>query len=732
MGKKAVDAAVSFESAFAGVIKTTDGLVDAEGRVNAVGEELQQGFRDLALEIPTSVEELLRIGELGGQLGVAKDDLLDFTRVVADLGVATDLTTEEAAISFSRIASIMGTASEDFIRMGSSVVELGNNFETTEPEILAFATRIAGIANVAGLTESDIFAIGTAMTSVGIQAERGGTAVQKSLISISEAVANGNEDLAVFAKTAGLSSQAFADLWQKDASEAFTLFVEGLGKSEQEVFGILDQVGLGNERTVASFLALAGADSKLRDTFKMSADAWEENTALTREAELRYGTTESQIQLFKNTIRDVGISIGKNLLPILQNLLNMAKPLIKQFGEKLATAVENLQPLFEDIAEVFAAVIDAGFGSIEMWETVENVLGTEVTNTIKDVVAWFGRFFDFIKNNKAAIMGAIKGIGAVLAAAGIVAIIAKIVAVVGLLLSPVGLIVAAVAALSAAWSTNFMGIRDTLTELWEGTLKPAFEAIRMWLAENIPVAMAALKGFWDSVLAPVFKRIGEIIGVVIPAAIQFLVGVWENVLQPALQVVGGWIQNVLIPIFMAVADLVGAVIGKAIEFGAAFWTNILQPALQDVWAWISEKIIPIFEEVVMWIGEKLGPIMEWLNENVIQPLIQGFGGIVDVVGEVVGWIGDLADKIRNIELPAWLQPGSPTPFEIGLRGIASAMKELNEQVLPDFSGKIQTIASTADVGGGTQNDNFNLTVNSNAPAEPILDDFALMKSMARR
>jgi TP901 family phage tail tape measure protein len=652
--------------------------------------------------------------------------------VVADLGVATDLTTEEAAISFSRIASIMGTASEDFIRMGSSVVELGNNFETTEPEILAFATRIAGIANVAGLTESDIFAIGTAMTSVGIQAERGGTAVQKSLISISEAVANGNEDLAVFAKTAGLSSQAFADLWQKDASEAFTVFVEGLGKSEQEVFGILDQVGLGNERTVASFLALAGADSKLRDTFKMSADAWEENTALTREAELRYGTTESQIQLFKNTIRDVGISIGKNLLPILQNLLNMAKPLIKQFGEKLATAVENLQPLFEDIAEVFAAVIDAGFGSIEMWETVENVLGTEVTNTIKDVVAWFGRFFDFIKNNKAAIMGAIKGIGAVLAAAGIVAIIAKIVAVVGLLLSPVGLIVAAVAALSAAWSTNFMGIRDTLTELWEGTLKPAFEAIRMWLAENIPVAMAALKGFWDSVLAPVFKRIGEIIGVVIPAAIQFLVGVWENVLQPALQVVGGWIQNVLIPIFMAVADLVGAVIGKAIEFGAAFWTNILQPALQDVWAWISEKIIPIFEEVVMWIGEKLGPIMEWLNENVIQPLIQGFGGIVDVVGEVVGWIGDLADKIRNIELPAWLQPGSPTPFEIGLRGIASAMKELNEQVLPDFSGKIQTIASTADVGGGTQNDNFNLTVNSNAPAEPILDDFALMKSMARR
>ena len=125
---------------------------------------------------------------MGGQLGVPTQDLLAFTEAVAMLSVSTNLTSEAAATDFARISNITQEPLKNIDRMGSTVVALGNNFATTEREIVNFTTNIAGAGEIVGLTTSQIFAISTAFTSVGIEAEAGGTATQKVLLAINNAV----------------------------------------------------------------------------------------------------------------------------------------------------------------------------------------------------------------------------------------------------------------------------------------------------------------------------------------------------------------------------------------------------------------------------------------------------------------------------------------------------------------------------------------------------------------
>lgn len=327
-----VQASLEFESAFAGVVKTIDGLTDEFGNLNEEGEAIRQQFRDLGKEIPVSVNALAGIGELGGQLGIAKADIIDFTETIAKVSVATNLTEEAAATSFAQIANVMGSTQDDVERFASAVVDLGNNSATTESQIVNFASRIAGAGAIAGLSEADIAAIAASFSSVGVEAEAGGTAVQESLIKINDAVASGNEQLFIFASTAGMSVDDFKTLWEQDAAGAFTRFVEGLGRQGDMASATLDAVGLGGARSTRAFLSLANAGPLLADSIQLANDAFEENNALNKEAEQRFKTRESQIQLLSNKFDDLKISVGDRLAPAIDILIERTDKLLDSFA----------------------------------------------------------------------------------------------------------------------------------------------------------------------------------------------------------------------------------------------------------------------------------------------------------------------------------------------------------------------------------------------------------------
>ncbi|MBU2527747.1 MAG: phage tail tape measure protein, partial [Bacteroidetes bacterium] len=187
----AVMAAAKFESSFAGVTKTVEGLRGPMGNLTEDGKRMAQEFRNLSMEIPITVHELNKIGELGGQLGIPKADLISFTDTIAKLGVTTDLSIETASMSLARFVNVTkqvapaGMAvSEQVQRLGSTIVDLGNNFATTESQILEMATRIAGAGNQIGLTQPQILGLATALSSVGLEAQAGGTSISKAMIEI--------------------------------------------------------------------------------------------------------------------------------------------------------------------------------------------------------------------------------------------------------------------------------------------------------------------------------------------------------------------------------------------------------------------------------------------------------------------------------------------------------------------------------------------------------------------
>lgn len=318
--------ASEFETAFAGVRKTVDATEDQFA-------ELKQGIRDMAKELPASANEIAGVAEVAGQLGIKRKDILKFTRVMVDLGVATNMSSEEAATALARLANITQMPMKNIDRLGATVVDLGNNLATTESEIVDMSLRLAGAGSQIGLTEDQIVAFAGALSSVGIQAEMGGSAFSRVMIEIANASAMGDKAVKDFADVAGMSAKDFQKAFKDDAALAVIAFVEGLDRMKKEgenVFGVLEDLGLSEIRVRDTLLRAAGAGDLFRESLELGSKAWEENTALTNEAAERYKTTESQLKILWNRVKDVSITLGEALIPAVMDAIDAAEPLIKK------------------------------------------------------------------------------------------------------------------------------------------------------------------------------------------------------------------------------------------------------------------------------------------------------------------------------------------------------------------------------------------------------------------
>lgn len=310
-----IDASVEFESAMAGVFKTVDGT---DAQLAAISD----GIKQMSAEIPATTTEIAAVAETAGQLGIATDDVLSFSRVMLDLGESTNLSADEAATALARFANITGTSAADYERLGSVIVGLGNNFATTEAEITEMATRLASAGTLAGLTESEIMALATAMSSVGIEAEAGGTAMTQTLTAMEKAVSKGGEDLEDFARIAGMSASAFKSAWENDAITAVQAFITGLGRLDEQGESatlVLDELGLSGVRQSNMLKSLALASDTLTGAVGLANQAWIENTALADEANKRYETTESKLAMCANAFTNVKAAIGDALTPALRD-----------------------------------------------------------------------------------------------------------------------------------------------------------------------------------------------------------------------------------------------------------------------------------------------------------------------------------------------------------------------------------------------------------------------------
>ncbi len=354
----AVSVGSEFESAFAGVKKTVDAS-DVEIM------QMRDDLRQMAKEMPTSAAELSAIAESAGQLGIETGNITEFTRTMADLAVATNLTSDEAAAEFAKFANITGMAQDNFDELGSSVVALGNNLATNEADIVSMGMRIAAAGDQVGLSQAQIMAYSAALSSVGIEAEAGGSAFSKMLVNLQMATETG-EGLKGYAKVAGMTGAEFKKAFQQDATGAINAFLAGLNDTERNgksAIAVLDDMGLTEVRLRDTLLRAANASDLFENALSISNESWEENVALANEAAQRYITFESQTGMLSNKIKDIGISIYDDLRPGLTDAMVLANEFVDSiagqedvFGNMISSAAEGLPTMAREMRETGKAV----------------------------------------------------------------------------------------------------------------------------------------------------------------------------------------------------------------------------------------------------------------------------------------------------------------------------------------------------------------------------------------
>ena len=354
--------AIDFEDAFTGVEKTVDGTEEQMA-------ELKQGIRDMAKEIPSTTTEISAVAEAAGQLGIQTDNVLAFTRTMIDMGNATNLSAEEAATTLARFANVTKMSQSDFDKLGSVIVALGNNFATTEAEIAQMGMNLASAGTQVGMSQSQIMALATALSSVGLEAQAGGTAFSKVMVNMQLAVEKGGKTLKDFASVAGMSSKDFKKAFKEDATSAIMKFVEGLSKSGERgksAIKILDDMGITETRLRDALLRSANASTIFSKAIKLGSEAWEDNTALTNEANKRYETLKSKLTIAINKLKDLAITVGNKLMPHISNLIDQIGNLTKWFENltdkqvdwivKIGLAVTALAPFLTILGKITSTV----------------------------------------------------------------------------------------------------------------------------------------------------------------------------------------------------------------------------------------------------------------------------------------------------------------------------------------------------------------------------------------
>lgn len=326
--QQAAAAAIEYESAFAGVQKTVEATPEQFAAIS-------DAIKKMSTEIPLTTTELAKIAEIAGQLGIATNNIGAVTEVAAALGVTTNMSSEQAITALSKLAIITGMAQDKFSNLGSSIVAVGNKSNATESEIADMAMGISSAGKQVGMTQAQIIGLSAALASVGLESQMGGTAISRTLVEMSLAAQTGSDDLQKFADVAGMSSEAFASLFNASAIDALNAFINGLATGGESAIKVLDEMGITEIRQRDAILRLANANGLLTDYVNLSSTAFAENTALTEKASARYETTESKIQLLKNAVNLLGVTIGDQLSPALREAIESGTNVIEKINEFL-------------------------------------------------------------------------------------------------------------------------------------------------------------------------------------------------------------------------------------------------------------------------------------------------------------------------------------------------------------------------------------------------------------
>ena len=501
-----VASAMALESAMADVRKVVDFGSDAE--LDAFTRQLL----DMTKAIPMGVEGLAQIAAAAGQAGIAKDDILAFTEAAAKVGVAFDISADQAGEAMAKMMTGLGMTLPEVVSLADAMNHLSNKQASSAAEILDVVRRVGAQGKQYGFTAEQVAAFGSAMIAAGAQSDVAATSFMNMGRALTRGASATKRQREAY-KLLGMDAEKVALSMQKDATKTTITVMEAIAALPAEMRAAVASDLFGDEaRALGPLLTNLGL---VRESLGMVGEEGEYAGSAFKEFAVRAQTFENRLQLFRNALDRVKVTIGNALLPILTDLMDRIEPILDRIGEWISANPELVSGIMAAVAAVVAlrgavaALTFAGLlgksGALTALAFGMNTVGRAggaVWGAVSASVALqsaLGKMDGQKVGLFTKLAAGLRGLASVTGLTAIKGAIAGVISVIGSISAPVWLaIAAAVAAVGAAWkywdriSSFVAGVGRAIGEL----LAPVLEKIRPLLDWFAPVGELIAAG-WE-------------------------------------------------------------------------------------------------------------------------------------------------------------------------------------------------------------------------------------------
>lgn len=341
--------AAAFEKAMLGVAKQVEGARDESGKLTNVYYDMAQQVKQLGREIPLATNSLAEMVAAGARMGVAKDELVDFTRTAATMAFAFDLPAAELAEKMGKISGLYKIPIPAISSLADTINYLDDNAISKGGDIVDYLTRVGGVAGAVKITGQEMAALGSTLLTLGERAETASTATN-AMIQKFAAADKGTKKFKQAMHEIGLSTQEVQKGMQVDAQGTLLKVLDAVANlpEDQRLGVMVELVGLEHSDTMAK---LVGNVGEYRKQIAL-ANSEQAKGSMGREFAAQLETTNAQWEIAKNRITEVSVNIGSVLLPA----VNMALNGFGEFTSSIADFVRENEWLIGNLATVAVTI----------------------------------------------------------------------------------------------------------------------------------------------------------------------------------------------------------------------------------------------------------------------------------------------------------------------------------------------------------------------------------------